>query len=386
MYKLTFIFTKILTETSFETDWRTSQIMKPNIIRIKDIAKMAGVSEGTVDRVLHKRGKVSKSSEDRVNKILNKINYRPNLIAKTLGKNKNYRIVAITPNPALDPYWQQSFDGLKLGEKQLAQVGIQLTLELHFYDPHKKETFREVTLKVFHSHPDGVLVAPLFYYASIPFFKKLTESNIPFILFNTHIAEANALSFIGQDLYKSGCLAAELLSLGKKDSSSFAIIHIDEDISNSVHLIEKEKGFKDYFKRYDNIPLIHTFLLSNPKHPSFKHELELIAKTPNIAGVFVSTSKVFTVASYLKKTDPAIRIIGYDLIKENLEGLQHGTIDFLINQNPMRQAKLGIQALSNYLLFNKEVPSSHLFPLEIITAQNVSSYLSHDSNRSGITV
>ena len=52
----------------------------------------------------------------------------------------------------------------------------------------------------------------------------------------------------------------------------------------------------------------------------------------------------------------------------------------------MRQAKLGIQVLSNYLLFNKEIPASHLFPLEIITAQNVSSYLVHEGNRSGIIV
>ena len=347
---------------------------------------MAGVSEGTVDRVLHKRGKVSKKAADRVLKVLDKINYRPNLIAKTLGKNKDYRIAAIIPDPNLDPYWKQSFEGIKSGEKQLAQYGIHLTLEFYFYDLHKKESFQDVTLKVFHSHPDGILVAPLFHYASIPFFKKLSESNIPFILFNTHIAEANALSFIGQDLYRSGCLAAELLSIAKKDNSSFAIIHIDEDLSNSIHLAEKEKGFKDYFKRFNELPTFHTFTLGNPNLPSFKNELEQIAKTPNLTGAFVSTSKVFTVAPYLKKINPAIRIIGYDLIKENLEGLQQGSIDFLINQNPMRQAKLGIQVLSNYLLFNKEIPASHLFPLEIITAQNVSSYLLHEGNRSGIIV
>ena len=115
---------------------------------------MAGVSEGTVDRVLHKRGKVSKTAADRVLKVLDKINYRPNLIAKTLGKNKDYRIAAIIPDPNLDPYWKQSFEGIKSGEKQLAQYGIHLTLEFYFYDLHKKESFQDVTLKVFHSHPD----------------------------------------------------------------------------------------------------------------------------------------------------------------------------------------------------------------------------------------
>jgi LacI family transcriptional regulator len=52
----------------------------------------------------------------------------------------------------------------------------------------------------------------------------------------------------------------------------------------------------------------------------------------------------------------------------------------------MRQAKLGIQSLANFLLFKKNPPGQHLFPLEIITPQNAASYLSHAGNLSGIIV
>lgn len=360
--------------------------MKPNNIRIKDIASMAGVSVGTVDRVLHNRGKVSKKVAKRIEKVLSKINYKPNLIAQTLGKNKNYRIIALIPNPSLDPYWKQSFDGLKSGEAQLGQFGIQFTAEYKYYDPHKKESFQELALETFHSHPDGVLVAPLFYYASLPFFKKLTETKIPFILFNTHLEEANALSFIGQDLFKSGRLAGELINIGQKPNSSFAMVHIDEDLSNSVHLVEKERGFKDYFENLGMSHTVRTFILTNPKSSTFRNQIDSILKTPDLAGVYVSTSKVYLVAHYLKRKNPAIRIVGYDLIKENVLRLQDGTIDFIINQNPMRQAKLGIQALANYLIFNKQIPPTYLFPLEVITPENVSSYLSHPGNLAGIVV
>jgi LacI family transcriptional regulator len=360
--------------------------MKPNNIRIKDIASLAGVSVGTVDRVLHNRGKVSKVVSDRIKKVLKSINYQPNLIAQTLGKNKEYRIVTLIPNPKLDPYWKQSFDGLQSGEVQLAQFGINFILDYKYYDPHKKESFLEIALEIFHSHPDGVLVAPLFYYASIPFFKKLSETKIPFILFNTHLAETNALSFIGQDLFQSGRLAGELISISQKTNSSYAMVHVDEDLSNSIHLVEKERGFRDYLKNSGSANLVSTFVLSNPKSPAFEHQIESILQTPNLAGVYVSTSKVYTIARYLKKRNPSIRIIGYDLIKDNVAGLQDGSINFIINQNPMRQAKLGIQALANYLIFNKQIPSTYLFPLEVITSQNVSSYLMHPGNRSGIIV
>ena len=57
----------------------------PERIRIKDIAKMADVSVGTVDRVLHGRSGVSEASRKRVEEILEKLNYQPNMYASALA-------------------------------------------------------------------------------------------------------------------------------------------------------------------------------------------------------------------------------------------------------------------------------------------------------------
>ena len=48
-------------------------------VRIKDIAKMADVSVGTVDRVIHGRSGVSESSRKRVEEILKQLDYQPNM-------------------------------------------------------------------------------------------------------------------------------------------------------------------------------------------------------------------------------------------------------------------------------------------------------------------
>lgn len=61
-------------------------------IRIKDIAQMAGVSVGTVDRVLHSRSGVSESSRIKVEEILKKLNYQPNMYASALASNKKIQI------------------------------------------------------------------------------------------------------------------------------------------------------------------------------------------------------------------------------------------------------------------------------------------------------
>ena len=59
-------------------------------IRIKDIAQMAEVSVGTVDRVLHGRTGVSEASRKKVENILKQLDYQPNMYASALASNKKY--------------------------------------------------------------------------------------------------------------------------------------------------------------------------------------------------------------------------------------------------------------------------------------------------------
>ena len=55
---------------------------------IKQIADMAGVSRGTVDRVIHNRYGVKPDVKERVEKILTEINYKPNVIAQALKRSE----------------------------------------------------------------------------------------------------------------------------------------------------------------------------------------------------------------------------------------------------------------------------------------------------------
>ena len=77
--------------------------MNKGIVRIKDIAEKANVSVGTVDRVIHNRGRVSEEARQKVLQTLQELDYQPNLIARTLGANRSYRIAALIPDPDPGP-------------------------------------------------------------------------------------------------------------------------------------------------------------------------------------------------------------------------------------------------------------------------------------------
>ena len=68
-------------------------------VRIKDIAKRAGVSAGTVDRVLHERGEVKAETKELVLKIASELNYKPNVAAQLLKKSFGYKVAILIPKP-----------------------------------------------------------------------------------------------------------------------------------------------------------------------------------------------------------------------------------------------------------------------------------------------
>ena len=344
-------------------------------IRIKDIAKLAGVSVGTVDRVLHNRGRVSEDALQKVTAVMNQIDYKPNLIARTLGSNKNYRIAALIPDPTLDPYWAQTNLGIIQAQTEWAQYGV--IVDTFPFDLYNKDSFHRIARAVVDDRPDGIVIAPIFYHESVPAFELFQEAEIPYVLFNTNINEAKPLAFIGQNLNQSGHVGAQLMMLGQRDPATFAVLHIDEDVHDSIHLLEKEQGFRDYFLEKSKIPFEIIDLNLNPHEDAFRTQMIQLLDNVKLKGIYVSTSKGTALAASVLESHGKndIRMIGYDILTENLKYLRSGTIDFLINQNPKRQALLGISHLVNHLMFKKSAPPMDLFPLEIITQQNVDSYL-----------
>jgi LacI family transcriptional regulator len=355
--------------------------MNAKSIRIKDIAQLAGVSVGTVDRVLHNRGRVSEDALKKVLGVLDQIDYKPNLIARTLGANKTYRIAALMPNPEQDPYWASSKSGLSQAEAEWLRYGVKV--EPYFFNLYDKNSFKQVAEAVGEANPDGILVAPIFYHEALPFFEIFRARGIPFVLFNTNIPEAEPMCFIGQNLYQSGKLGAELMHLGlQENNGTLIVLHINEDLGNSIHLAEKEKGFREYFESKNLKFNIQTLNLNDPSQPAVEQQIKDVLSAESVNGIFVSTSKgTSVIAALLEKFGAKdIKLVGYDMLQENIRFMKKGIIHFLINQNPRKQAFHGINHLVGNLILKKDAPEKDLLPLEIISRENLDSYLSAENH------
>ncbi|MFI0429376.1 LacI family DNA-binding transcriptional regulator [Mariniflexile sp. HMF6888] len=339
---------------------------------IRDIAELAGVSKGTVDRVLHNRGKVSEIALMKVNAVLDEIDFKPNPIAKNLKSNKVYHICVLLPDQEQDPYWNPCITGINDVENELDAFGV--SIETFFFNPVNTKSFLDANALIQSKSPDAVLLVPLFLKEALIVLEGYNKLGITVSTFNNKIDSQFIKSFIGQDLFQSGRVAAKLMhSIMQK--GNIAVVHIDEKYKNAIHMQQKENGFRRFFKETQGFT--GDIISCKIKHPNFESSLiKFLEENKNIAGIFVTTSKIHQVAKVIQELNlPHLTLIGYDLLNENVDYLKSGVIDFLIHQNPKQQAYIGLKHLVEHFLFEKNIPDQILLPIDIINSENVKLFM-----------
>jgi len=350
-------------------------------ITIADIARLAGVSIGTVDRVLHNRGEVSEKTRTKVVEIIKKLNYYPDILASNLARKKNIKIAIFIPEQQPDSaFWKMPIIGIKKSLDEYSYLNIKV--DFFFYNQFDYKTFVTKIKEVIDYKPDGILFAPGFHNESKEFISHCNELNIPIVLINSTIDETNYLMYIGQDSFQSGYLAAKLFSL-IFTSGNILIVNISKNLATHHHILNRNNGFQNFFIRNGLYDIrVHICNLNTTDQKIINSELnDVFESLKTVNGIFVPSSRVYKVAEFIKQKNIKTRLIGFDLIEENISYLENGKIDFIISQKPVDQGYIGLSILIQYLFFRKEPSTKNFYiPIEIVTKENMKYYLSYYEN------
>ena len=99
-------------------------------VTINEIAKLANVSRATVDKVIHNRPGVKQETRDRVQAILDNVNYHPSLVGKALVLSKNPIIIGVIPTPDYNPFIQTLLSGIKKAQKEFSSFGFKVEVRM----------------------------------------------------------------------------------------------------------------------------------------------------------------------------------------------------------------------------------------------------------------
>ena len=341
---------------------------------IKEIARRANVSIATVDRVIHKRTGVSIKTRDKINKIISDLDYQPNLLARRLASRKTIRIATLIPKVSGESsFWEAPLRGIEQAETELRQMGI--IIEKIFFDQEDSTSFIKQSRQILKIKPDGILLAPSFVQEAIEFTNLCRQQQIPFVFINSDIPHQKSLCYIGPDLYRSGYLAGNLISYLIDDNHDILIVNVTKKLEDRHHLARKEDGLRAYFKDHNRKNKIETIDILQFDAGSIEDALSVaLQQNKNIRVMFVTNSRVSAVANYLKQVKQEVLLVGYDFLKENIDYLNEGVIDFLICQKPVEQAYRGVMSLYQHLVLSATVEDIYFMPIDIITKENYAYY------------
>ena len=348
-----------------------------NKVTINDVAKAAGVSKGTVDRVLHDRGEVSAKSKEKILKVIAELGYRPNFYASILASKKNYLISCIIPEFNDGEFWELTEKGIDQGKEYSGRFGI--SIEPVMYDQYDLESFQRACAKVLASEPSGVVIAPMFRNETLKFVKELSDRNVPYVYIDSKLEDDGYLAYYGMPMYQSGYLCADILTDGHP-VRKVHIIRIARDKRGlSDPTVTRRTGLIDYIsEHYPDCVIENTFIDPKDKAARYGKLDELFRNDPDPwKYIVMCNSRVHFVADYLRDRNiRTCRVIGFDVLEKNLSALRDGYVQALIAQHSDRQAAAAITALTDYLILHEgPAKKDNYTQMDILNRYNCDYYI-----------
>lgn len=318
-------------------------------VTIKMIAQKAGVSIGTVDRALNDRAEINPQTKERILQVAKDLGYQTNVMARALSTKRSAVEIAVVLFPLHKDIFTSIHEGILAAEAELAHYGLKLTI-FEMQDLNADEQLRildMISAKQF----AGIAISPVDHQAVKKKLNALEQGGLPIVMINTDLVGVHKLCFVGQNLYASGCIAAQLSQFILRPKESVALLGYIPEVRS---MQERLSGFQDYMDSHGgrisyvgNSVLIDEHaeeqLVQILQHDSSIHVICLLSayETQIIAGVLQRS-----------QTAHNISLICFDNTPDHVDMLRNGEISFLITQNPYTQGYESILTLFNYLYFH----------------------------------
>jgi len=263
--------------------------------------------------------------------------------------------------------------GVKKRISELSQYGVEL--KSYSFSQADPASFVDASNEILKIIPDGVVFAPFFKKESGIFIHHLKKLNIPFVFIDSEIKNEGQLGYVGQNSYQSGFVSGKLLDY-LLPAGNILVIHFAKEMDNQNHLVQREKGFYDwYLKNSQNKHQLYTVEVPNTENESWMKALNENIQNKNIKGIFVTNSKVFHIGQLIEKYQLYyLKVIGHDLLKENVRYLEKEIVHFLICQRPEEQGYSAINKLFRHVVQKKVIAKKNYTSIDIITKENVHYY------------
>ena len=312
---------------------------------IKEIATLAGVSRGTVDRVLNHRGDVNPQTEEKIMQIIRDLDYKPNKAGIVLAAQKKNLKLGVILLGAGNPFFDDVLSGVHEKEQELAGYNCSVLIRQTEYSLQQQLDAIDSLLA---EGIGGLAISPYNDNAVREKINSLCEQGIPVVTLNTDIENSSRLAYVGSNFYRSGETAAGLMRLMTKGEVRAGIVSGSRDILCHT---ERIAGFSHTIASCPNIRIVDTVNNNDDDQVSFNLTKKLLADHPEINAFYFTAGGVYggcqAIEASASKND--ITVITNDIVPKTREYMQKGLIAATICQQPFQQGFLPLTLLFTYL-------------------------------------
>lgn len=326
-------------------------------VTIRDVARAAGVSPGTVSRAINDSPLVNERTRHRIMQVVEELDYTPNLVARRLSIGKTLAIAVIVPfftRPSVS-------DRLNGAVSALSQTQYDLVIHDIETVEQREAGFEDVLRR---ERVDGALII------SLPILDRevplLASADVPIVLIDTDHAELTMLHRLTVDDVAGGQAAAEhLIQLGHT-----RIGFIGESIDNPFRFISSRDRYYGYLRalRAASLPFVSEYYAEDQRgRREARHQAQKMLSLPERPTAIFAASDTQAIGVLEAARTSGFRVpedvsvVGYDDI-EMADVLDLTTVRQLLFESGQRGVELLLEALEKPHM----EPVHEVLPTEVI--------------------
>ena len=339
---------------------------------MKEIAQLAGVSIGTVDRALHNRGRVNPEVAQRICKIAEELEYRPNSIAQGLfARSRSYRIAVIFHRKNIDTFFEDILQGIEICQKEVSELGV--TLDLFYGEDFSPDSQLKLLEQVEKEQYNALIIVPINHNSVKARINALHQQGIPVILLSNIIDNCNFLSFVGCDYTRSGQIVAGFINM--IHPSPGKLLYLSPPFQMMGHVM-RAQGLRERLKtEYPHIELCEICELHGGDVADYKLTKEALARHPD-TNIMICPGAGSSGHMEAIKEFPGIaqtQIISYDYSENTGRYIRNKIITATLVQHPKRQGYLAVKTAAGQLMDPKNftVEKYQYLPTKLFFLENL---------------
>lgn len=335
---------------------------------IKEIAALAGVSRGTVDRVLNHRGSVNPQTEQKIRQIMQSLDYKPNKAGIVLAAQKKNLKLGVVLLGKGNPFYDEVLDGVRDKAAELESYNCNVLIRQTEYSLSQQlDAIDELLAEGI----NGLAISPYNDTAVRARINELYELGIPVVTLNTDIINSRRLAYVGSNFFRSGETAAGLMRLMTHGEVAVGIISGSQDILCHT---ERIAGFRSVVRSCPNIAIAGTITNRDDDEESYAQTSRLLQMHPEINALYFTAGGVYGGCRAVTDSgrSQSMTVISNDIVSTTREYMENGLIAASICQQPYVQGYKPLTLLFSYLTTGEQ-PSTeyHYVEVDIRIRQNL---------------